>query len=222
MELIIEGTIRYDWKDKVLLAYNFLDINKKMKDEEESGKIILPKNNLIFNAFNYFNVSDTKVIIIGQDPYLHEHQAMGLSFSVPNGVRVPPSLQNIFKEINRSLGLKKIYNKDGDLTRWAEQGVLLLNRALTLRSGKSNSHKKVWKKFTDYIIRYISKNMSNCVFLLWGNNAIEVEKLISDKHLILKSGHPSPLNRKRDFINNNHFLLCNKYLKKHHKTIINW
>jgi uracil-DNA glycosylase len=182
-----------------------------------------PPKELIFNCFNFFNISDTKVIILGQDPYIREGEAMGLSFSIPSNIKVPPSLKNIYKEINRDLNADIPLKESGDLTHWAEQGVLLLNCALTVIEGKSGSHSKLWYDFASYIIKAISDNTKNCVFFLWGNHAISKEEFISPKnHLILSAGHPSPLNRKKNFIGNNHFSLANKYLEKHDKKAIDW
>lgn len=220
MQNSIKG-IKTNWND-VLMDFKYGVINLNLRDEISKGIEIVPKKELIFNAFNFFDVENTKVIIVGQDPYLRTSQAMGLSFSVPNGIKVPASLQNIFKEINRSLNKTKIHNKDGDLTRWAEQGVLLLNKTLTLREGMSNSHKKIWKNFAKYILTFISKNTSNCVFLLWGRDAQSVSEYIIGDHLVLSCGHPSPLNRKKDFIGCNHFINCNAYLKKYGKDEIEW
>ena len=147
---------------------------------------------------------------------------MGLSFSVDNNINTPPSLKNIIKELNRSLELNIDKNKS-DLTNWAKQGVLLLNSSLTVLQSKSNSHKLIWKKFSEYIIKYISDNNNNIIFILWGNDAIQKENMIdSNKHLILKSGHPSPLNTKNNFIGNNHFINANNYLKDHNKSVIDW
>ena len=218
------NTITTNWKN-IIDKYDFSEINLFLNKEEETFKDYLdiyPPKEKIFNCFNYFNVEDMKVVIIGQDPYIRKNQAMGLSFSVPKECKVPPSLKNILKEINSSLNLNNDLNC-GDLTNWANQGVLLLNRSLTVREGKSNSHKKIWLKFTEMIVNYISNNLENIVFLLWGRNAEEVGKLIDkNKHLVLISGHPSPLNRKKDFIGNGHFIKTNEYLKLKNKNEINW
>lgn len=216
--------ITTNWKE-IIEEYDFSLINNFIKSEEEKIKNwleIYPPNNKIFQCFNLFNIEDTKVVIIGQDPYIRKNQAMGLSFSIPCGVKVPPSLKNIIKEINRSMKLNNDLKK-GDLTNWAKQGVLLLNRSLTVREGKSNSHKKVWLPFTEMIVKYISNNLNNIVFLLWGRNAEEVASFIDNsKHLVLISGHPSPLNRKKDFIGNDHFIKTNEYLKSKNISEINW
>ena len=218
------STISTNWRE-IVQDYNFSLINAFLKSEQKtfSGWLdIYPPQDKIFNCFNFFNVEDTKVVIIGQDPYIRKNQAMGLSFSVPKGIKVPPSLKNILKEINISLGLNNDLNK-GDLTNWAKQGILLLNRSLTVREGKSNSHKKVWLPFTEMIIIYISNKLNGVVFLLWGKNAEELHKHIDkNKHLVLISGHPSPLNRKKNFIGNQHFIKTNKYLKANNKSEIDW
>ena len=218
------STIVTNWKE-IIEKYDFSNINDFLKNEKETFQDwldIYPPQDKIFNCFNYFDIENTRVVIIGQDPYIRKNQAMGLSFSIPEGVKVPPSLKNIIKEINRSIGLNNNLKK-GDLTNWANQGVLLLNRSLTVSEGISNSHKKVWLPFTEMIVKYISNNLENIVFLLWGRNAEElVEYINKNKHLVLISGHPSPLNRKKDFIGNNHFIKTNEYLKSKKKSEIDW
>lgn len=218
-------SIKTDWK-KIIQKYNFVDINSFLDKEEEiyQNEIkIFPPKKLIFECFNYFNFNDLKVVILGQDPYINKGEAVGLSFSVNKGIKIPPSLRNIIKEVNRSFNLNIDFKTNGNLTKWAEQGVLLLNTALTVRQFKSNSHKKIWLDFTNFIIEYISKNNKNVVFLLWGNNAKNKKQYIDiSKHLVLSSGHPSPLNRKKDFYSNNHFIKCNNYLLQNNKKEINW
>ena len=217
--------IKTDWT-KILLKYDFSKINKFLTEKEElyDGDLIMyPPKPLIFNCFNFFNMVDTKVIILGQDPYIRKGEAMGMSFSVPPDIKVPPSLKNIYKEINRSLDIDIPLKKSGDLTHWAEQGVLLLNCALTVIEGKSASHSRIWFDFGQYIIKAISDNTTNCVFMLWGNYAVGKSDLIDpEKHLVLKAGHPSPLNRKGNFAGNNHFPDANDYLTSHDKTAIDW
>ena len=163
-----------------------------------------------------------KVVILGQDPYHEEGQAMGLSFSVPNGVKKPPSLINIYKEIENETGDKM--PERGDLTGWAKQGVLLLNTVLTVRAHQANSHKgKGWEEFTDGVIKKISKNTKDVVFLLWGANARSKKQLIdSSKHLILECAHPSPLSAYNGFFGCGHFTKANEYLIKHGKLPIVW
>jgi len=208
-------TVTTDWKD-VIESFDLTKINTFLEEQYaiygDAVKTFPPKP-LIFNCFNFFNVKDTKVVIIGQDPYINEGEAMGMAFSVPEGKKVPPSLRNIIKEINRSMGSNKDF-KNGDLTAWAEQGVLLLNTALTVRQYKSGTHMTKWKHFTNYMLKYINDNCDGLVFMLWGNHAIKYEDLIDkDKHHVLKSGHPSPLNRTNPFLENNHFVKCNELLK---------
>ena len=182
----------------------------------------VPPAKLIFNAFDSCPFDKVKVVILGQDPYHGVGQAHGLCFSVPEGVEVPPSLVNIFKEINRSLG--KPIPQSGNLSRWAEQGVLLLNATLTVRAHQAGSHQgKGWEAFTDAAIKALAEEKENLVFILWGNYAQQKAAFVNPtKHLILKSVHPSPLSAFRGFIGNNHFVLANEYLKKHGKEEINW
>ena len=188
----------------------------KIKNIFNSNDIIYPPVNLVFNAFNFFPLHETKVVLLGMDPYIRENQAMGLSFSVPIGEKIPPSLKNIFKEL-------KINPTNGDLTMWAKQKVLLLNSSLTVLKGSSGSHIKLWQPFTDYIIQNISDYTKNCVFILLGNHAKKKEKLINKKkHCILTGVHPSPLSAHRGFFNSGIFKKCNDYLKKHNKTKIEW
>ena len=181
-----------------------------------------PKGPAIFAAFDHCPFDKAKVVIIGQDPYHGKGQANGLCFSVQDGIPHPPSLINIFKEIETDLGIP--YPKSGNLERWAEQGVLLLNATLTVRAHEAGSHqKKGWETFTDTVIETLSKEKNNLVFLLWGGFAKKKAKLIdADRHHILTSGHPSPLSANRGFwFGNNHFSLCNQILaKKDNKSIL--
>ncbi len=183
---------------------------------------VYPKGKNIFNAFNLCPFNKTKVVIIGQDPYHEEGQAQGLCFSVPNDIQIPPSLVNIYKEINTDLG--KPIPTTGDLTHWAEQGVLLLNATLTVQAHRAGSHQgKGWEIFTDNVIKILSEKKSNLVFLLWGAYAIKKSVLIDKtKHLILTSAHPSPLSAYRGFFGNHHFSQCNQYLQDHNISTINW
>ena len=209
--------IKKDWKE-IIKEYDLSDIENFLNEELEklNGEIeIFPPKHLIFNCFNFFNIKDTKLVILGQDPYINTGEAMGLCFSVPDGIKVPPSLKNIYKEMEDDLGIT--VNKDcGDLTHWAEQGVLLLNTALTVQQYKSNSHKKIWKNFTDYIIKKVSEENENIVFILWGRFAQSKKKLIDcEKHLVLEATHPSPLGaNKGGFFGCKHFSKCNKHLGK--------
>ena len=182
---------------------------------------IFPKRENIYNALNISSLKDIKVVIIGQDPYHKKGQAHGLSFSVPEGVKVPPSLRNIHKEILSDL---QINNKGkGNLLKWAQQGVFLLNTSLTVREHCPNSHSKYWKPFTKELISFISNNTSSIVFMLWGNNAKKNKELIDQKkHLILESNHPSPLSAFRGFFGCRHFSKCNFFLEKNGKTGIKW
>ena len=182
-----------------------------------------PKGNKIFNAFNLCSFNDLKVVIIGQDPYHGEGQAQGLCFSVPDGIPHPPSLINIFKEIEADINIP--YPKSGNLERWAKQGVLLLNATLTVKAHQAGSHQgKGWERFTDEVISIISKNKENVVFLLWGGFAKKKTALIkSNKHCILTSGHPSPLSANRGYwFGNKHFSKVNTCLKKNSLKEINW
>lgn len=182
-----------------------------------------PPGSLIFNAFNLCPFDRVKVVIIGQDPYHEPGQAQGLSFSVPEGVPFPPSLQNIFKEIQ--LDLSKPVPPTGDLTRWAEQGVLLLNATLTVRAHQAASHQRHgWEQFTDAAIRALNTGRESLVFILWGGYARSKAQLIDrSRHLVLESVHPSPLSANRGgWFGNHHFSQCNAYLREHGEQEIDW
>lgn len=182
-----------------------------------------PPGRLIFNAFNLCPFDSVKVVIIGQDPYHEAGQAMGLSFSVPDGVAMPPSLQNIFKEIQGDLGVG--VPQSGNLTRWAEQGVLLLNATLTVRAHQAGSHQRHgWERFTDAAISRLSEGRDHLVFILWGGYARSKASLIDrSRHLVLESVHPSPLSANRGgWFGNHHFSRCNEYLAGHGMDPINW
>ena len=183
---------------------------------------VFPPKELIFNAFNLVNPEDVKVVIIGQDPYHGEGEANGLSFSVNNGVKMPPSLRNIFKEVAADTDL--MLYPDTDLRRWAKQGVFLLNSTLTVEANKAGSHQgHGWEQFTDAVINRISCDTNHVVFLLWGKFAWQKEQLIDDsRHKVLKAVHPSPLSAYRGFFGCHHFTLVNTYLKKHGKAPIDW
>ena len=199
------------------------NIKKSILNSKKSGKIIYPKNNEIFNAINLTEFEKTKVIILGQDPYHGPEQAHGLSFSVRNGIKPPPSLLNIFKEIEFDLSIK-VDKKDGNLTRWAKQGVLLLNSLLTVEKGNPLSHKDIgWETLTDKIIEVLSQNKKNLVFILWGSHARSKKSLISEnENLIIESAHPSPLSAHRGFIGSKPFSRTNDYLIKNNMNPINW
>ncbi|HOK37829.1 MAG: uracil-DNA glycosylase [Bacteroidales bacterium] len=190
--------------------------------EEKSRYKIYPPGSLIFNAFNTTPVDKVKVVILGQDPYHGEGQAHGLCFSVPPGIKPPPSLLNIFKELNSDLGIA--FPKHGTLTSWAEQGVLLLNATLTVRANSPGSHQnKGWETFTDSVIKILNDTKTNLVFILWGNYAKAKQSLInSENHLILTAAHPSPFSANSGFFGCKHFSKTNEYLIKIGKNPINW
>jgi uracil-DNA glycosylase len=183
---------------------------------------IYPPGNLIFNAFDQCPPENVKVVILGQDPYHGPGQAHGLCFSVNDGVAFPPSLVNIFKEIQRDLGAQ--IPASGNLTRWAQQGVLLLNATLTVEAHQAGSHQgKGWETFTDAVIRYLADNHSGIVFMLWGSYAQQKGAFINpEKHLVLKTAHPSPLSVYRGFNGCGHFSAANQYLQSKGKALINW
>ena len=200
----------------------FLDLKEFIRQEYMS-KTIYPKANAIFNAFNSTPVDSVKVVIIGQDPYHGKGQAHGLCFSVPEEVKCPPSLVNIFKELNTDIN--KAVPISGNLQHWADQGVLLLNSTLTVVANNANSHKDSnWSVFTDRAIELLSNHRSNIVFLLWGNFAHKKEKLINknNNHLILKTVHPSPLSAYNGFFGCRHFSKANDYLLKNGKDTVEW
>lgn len=207
-------------KDEFEKAY-FQNLIKTLKSEISGGKTIYPPGPLIFNAFDSTPLHTIKVVILGQDPYHGPGEAMGLCFSVPKGISIPPSLQNVYKELNNEFGYK--IPKHGDLSFWAVQGVLLLNASLTVEHRNPNSHKNLgWHQFTDKIINLLSINKEHLVFMLWGNFAKSKKGLIdSSRHLILESVHPSPLAGGK-FYGNNHFKMANEYLLNQGKTAINW
>ena len=181
-----------------------------------------PPGSKIFNAFNTTPFERVKVVILGQDPYHEPGQAMGLSFSVPEGVALPPSLRNIYAEIQQELGT--VPPASGDLTRWAAQGVLLLNATLTVRRGEAGSHQgHGWERFTDAAIRALAQQREHLVFLLWGSYAAKKAQFIdAQRHLVLTSAHPSPLSAYRGFFGNHHFQLCNDYLVRNGQSPIAW
>ena len=212
------------WKEKLAPEFEkpyFKDLIQFVKEEYKEHKVY-PPGSLIFNAFNHCSFEEVKVVIIGQDPYHNPGQANGLAFSVADGVRVPPSLQNIYKEVSDELD--KPVPDSGNLERWADQGVLLLNATLTVRANKPGSHqKKGWEEFTDAVIRMVSEEKENLVFILWGAYAQKKGSIIDDKkHLVLKSAHPSPFAANRGFFGNNHFIKANEYLKSKGKEPIDW
>lgn len=215
----IENSWKEVLKEEFLSSY-FLQIKENLVATLKINKVY-PPNHLIFNAFNLTPFDKVKAVILGQDPYHGDKQAMGLSFSVSKGVKLPPSLVNIFKEINNDLGI--IEPNCGDLTYFAKQGVLLLNSTLSVSAGLANSHSHFgWQRFTDAAISALSNKKSNIVFMLWGNYAKSKSSLIeASKHLILNAAHPSPLARGA-FFGCKHFSKCNNYLIEHKKEPIDW
>jgi uracil-DNA glycosylase len=199
----------------------FVTLSKTVKDAYLTG-VVFPPPKLVFNAFEQCSFSDVKVVILGQDPYHGKGQAHGLSFSVPDTVKVPPSLQNIYKEI--AVDLQKEIPKSGNLERWTRQGVLLLNSTLTVEEGKAGSHQGLgWEQFTDSVIQTISDRKDHVVFLLWGKYAINKSKLIDErKHHILTAPHPSPFSVHSGFFGCRHFSKANIYLRKHNLKEIDW
>lgn len=189
-------------------------------DQEYQTETIYPARENLFKIFETVAYDQVKVVILGQDPYHQLGQAMGLSFSVPANVKLPPSLHNMYKELHQDLGIE---NHSGDLTPWAKQGVFLLNTVLTVRASKPLSHqKKGWETFTDEVIRYLSLRKDPIIFILWGSNAQQKQTLIADHHFIIKSAHPSPLSAYRGFFGSHPYSQTNDYLAKLGKTIIDW
>lgn len=216
--------IDQSWKKQLNEEFDkeyFVKLTEFVRDEYRTRQIFPPAK-LIFNAFDHTPFDKVKVVILGQDPYHNDGQAHGLSFSVPDGVQPPPSLVNMFKEINRDLGIP--IARSGNLTRWANQGVLLLNATLTVQAHMAGSHQnKGWEKFTDAAIRKLAEQRENLVFLLWGAYAQKKAAFIDhNKHLVLQSPHPSPLSAHRGFIGNNHFSMTNKYLEAKGIDPIEW
>lgn len=217
--------IEQSWKDVLSAEFEkdyFKNLTEFVRNEYLSGKTIYPEPKNIFNAFNLCPLNKVKVVIIGQDPYHEPHQAHGLCFSVESGVELPPSLVNIYKEIESDLGRKSITN--GDLSSWANQGVLLLNSTLTVRAHAAASHSgKGWETFTDAVIRSVAQNRNHIVYMLWGSFAQKKAEFVSAQdNLILKSAHPSPLSAYRGFFGNHHFSRANEYLIANGETPIEW
>lgn len=212
-----------DW-DNILekeMQKKYFKCIKDFVKEERLEKTIYPPAQDLFNAFKLTNFNNIKVVILGQDPYHGEKEAMGLSFSVRRGVRTPPSLRNIFKELKDDLGIERT---NTDLTDWAEQGVFLLNTVLTVEKDKANSHKEIgWEIFTDFVIKEINDKLDNVVFILWGRQARDKKKLItSESHYIIESAHPSPLSAYNGFFGSKPFSKTNDFLKQHNKKEINF
>jgi len=220
----MEVTIEPSWKRALQPEFDkdyFTGLTGFVRDEYQT-KLIFPPATHIFNAFEQCPFDRVKVVIIGQDPYHGDGQAHGLCFSVNDGIAFPPSLRNIFKEIERDLG--KSIPSSGNLTRWAQQGVLLLNATLTVQAHLAGSHQgQGWETFTDAVIRKLADEKEHLVFMLWGSYAQKKGAVIdSNRHLVLKSVHPSPLSAYRGFIGNSHFSLANNYLKENGLKEINW
>lgn len=221
------NNLETDWKNILLSIDNnkielIDDFLKNEKNNYDNLMKIFPNYELIFSAFNHFDLKDLKVLILGQDCYHQDKQAHGLCFSVQDDVKIPPSLKNIFKELETDIDFK--IPKSGNLQSWAKQGVLLLNSSLSVRESSAGSHINIWEPFTDDIISYISNNTENIVFILWGNFAKKKKKYINiDKHFILESNHPSPLSANRGgWFGCKHFSKCNEILKSINKSEINW
>ncbi|MBA6264080.1 uracil-DNA glycosylase [Colwellia sp. Bg11-12] len=201
----------------------FIQLSQEISQQRTDGEIIFPVQSDVFNAFCYQDLKDIKVVVLGQDPYHGENQAHGLAFSVQAGVKVPPSLVNIYKELTNEFSDFKKPNH-GCLTQWAEQGVLLLNTVLTVKKAQAHSHAKLgWETFTDAVINSINEENRGCVFLLWGAHAQKKGKSINtDKHLVLNGPHPSPLSAYRGFFGCQHFSKANEWLSSKNRQEINW
>ena len=220
----MEVKIEQSWKNALADEFGkpyFESLVRFLHKEKADGQVIYPPGSQIFRAFDLTPVEQVKVVILGQDPYHGPGQAHGLSFSVPANVPAPPSLKNIFKEIETDLGVQM--SGYPDLEKWARQGVLLLNAVLTVRGGQAASHSKIgWQEFTDAVIRYISDNCEGVVFMLWGNFARSKAELIDrSKHVVLEAAHPSPLARGA-FFGCRHFSKCNEFLKQNGIEEIDW
>ncbi len=216
--------IESGWKSRLQTEFGkeyFVKLTDFVRSEYGKGAVY-PPGSLIFNAFDACPFDNVKAIIIGQDPYHGPGQAHGLCFSVKDGIDFPPSLVNIFKEIESDLGIR--VKASGDLSRWAGQGVLLLNATLTVRAHQAGSHqRKGWEDFTDYVIKVLNEEKQNLVFFLWGAYAQKKgESIDRSRHLVLESVHPSPLSASRGFFGNRHFSRCNDYLAKNGISPVDW
>jgi|SRR3989338_1238559 len=221
----MEVKIESSWKNQLQGEFTqpyFVELTKFVKNEYKKG-VVYPAPKNIFRAFDLCPFDKVKVVILGQDPYHGEGQANGLSFAVNSQTRIPPSLQNMFKEIMSDTG-KPLVHIDGDLTRWAEQGVLLLNATLTVRAHSAGSHQQYgWEQFTDAVIRALSEEREHLVFMLWGNYAKQKGAQIDrNKHFVLEAPHPSPFSAASGFFGCKHFSSANKYLISHNQTPIDW
>ncbi len=222
---MVGRVINNDWSsylDPLFQQDSFQRLSDFLEHQKNNNAVIFPAEDNIFKAFELSSFANTKVVILGQDPYHNEGQAQGLSFSVPDNVKIPPSLINIYKELMLDLKIKP--NPSGNLERWANQGVLLLNSALTVEKNLPGSHAKTpWVDFTEAVIELLSSNKQNLVFLLWGAHAQQKAQLIdASKHLILTASHPSPFSAYKGFFGCKHFSRANEYLKMHHLQQINW
>ena len=223
--LAMDVKINDTWKEVLKSEFNkpyFLQIVTFLRTEKMAGKTIYPPGQLMFNAFNTTPFHDVKVVLLGQDPYHGAGQAHGLCFSVQNGVKPPPSLVNIYKELNTDIGMN--IPSHGNLTKWAEQGVLMLNASLTVRAEEPMSHSKIgWSEFTDSVIKKVSDQREHVVFILWGKFAQEKQVLVDEtKHLVLKAAHPSPFSANNGFFGCRHFSKTNEYLMQNGIDPIDW
>ena len=217
-------TLINDWNEvlsDVMASEKFLKL-KEFLTEEYANNVIYPTKENIFTALNLTSYKDVKVVIIGQDPYHEPNQAHGLAFSVLEGIKLPPSLKNIYKEIESDLGI--VMSGTGNLTPWAEQGVLLLNNVLTVKAHEANSHKGAgWEFFTDKIVEKLNEREEQIIFVFWGNNAKSKQKLITNpNHVVLMGPHPSPLSAYHGFFGCKHFSKINEILKSNNKKEIDW
>ena len=213
-----------DWDEKLNIIENSNGFQKFLKiiDDKYQRGVVFPPKDYIFNALKLTSYKDTKVVIVGQDPYHGEGEAHGLSFSVQKGIKIPPSLQNIYKELYNDLGIKP--SQHGDLTKWARNGVLLLNAVLTVEKDKPASHRNLgWELLTDYIIKLLNEKDEPVVFILWGNFAKEKKRFITkSQHLVLTSSHPSPFSANNGFFGSKPFSKTNNFLIKNNLKPIDW
>lgn len=213
-----------DWDEKLNIVYKSEGFKKfqQIIDREYATKTIFPPKDYIFNALKLTSYTNTKVVIVGQDPYHGVGEAHGLSFSVQEGIKIPPSLQNIYKELNNDLNIPIAHT--GDLTKWGKEGVLMLNAVLTVEKDKPASHRNIgWELLTDYIIKLLNQKNEPVVFILWGNFAKEKAKYITNpKHLIITSAHPSPFSANHGFFGSKPFSKTNNFLKAHGLKEIDW
>ena len=222
--MVIDPKIEQTWKEELILEFQkdyFFEIKNFLIEEKKANKIIYPPGPKIFEAFRLTPINDVKIVILGQDPYHGNNQAHGLCFSVLEPTPPPPSLVNIFKELETDLGFSR--PKHGNLSSWARQGVFLLNTVLTVAAGNAGSHrKKGWERFTDFIIKLLSQRQKHLVFILWGRDAQSKHKLITGDHLVLEAPHPSPLSAHTGFFGSKPFSQANNYLESNGLSPINW